>query len=114
MRSQTFFSGAQQQNHGEWSQAETQEAPSERRKDATVKHFFTLRLTDHWHQAAQRGYGVSPLEHIVDLVLGNWVLVTLLKQEHGPDDLWRHPKTSNFCGSAILLLCVCTSIHVPT
>lgn len=88
-RSQAIFSDAQRQNHREWSQTETQEDPSEHQKDVTAKHFFTLKVTEHWHQVAHGGCGVSLLEYIVNLVLGNWLLVTLLKQEQegGPENL---------------------------
>ncbi|KAK4810883.1 hypothetical protein QYF61_013291 [Mycteria americana] len=40
------------------------------------KHFFTVEVTEHWAQVAQRGCGVSLLgdiQNCLDVVLGNWL-----------------------------------------
>lgn len=50
-----MFSGVPLQNLRQWSQTETLEVPSEHQKDVTIEHFFTLRVTEHWHQVAQGG-----------------------------------------------------------
>ena len=61
------------------------------------KHFFTLRVTEHWHRLP-RGVVESPSMEIfksrLDMVQGNWLHMALLEQRVGPDDLQRSLPTS--------------------
>ena len=50
---QTLFSGALQQDKGQWAQTEAYEVPPEHEEE----HFFTLTVTDHWNRL--NGCGVS-------------------------------------------------------
>ena len=57
---QALFSGAQQQDKGQWAQTEAQEVPSEHEEELTSEGNGALE------QAAQGGYGVSFSGNIQD------------------------------------------------
>jgi len=47
------------------------------------KHFFTVRVTKHWHRLPRQVVDSPSLEIFkshLEMVLGNWLLVALLEQ----------------------------------
>ena len=62
------------------------------------KHFFTVRVTEHWHRLPSEFVELPFLEIFkshLDMVLGNWLRWHFLIRGLGQDDLQRSVPTSN-------------------
>ena len=68
-QSQALFSGALCQDQKKWAQTETEKIPLSVRE-----HFFTVRVTEHWHRLLREAVESSLLEILkshLDTVQGN-------------------------------------------
>lgn len=92
--------GAQWQDKRQWAQNKTQDTLNMR------KHFFTLRVTEHWHKIPRKVVDSSSLKvfkNCLDMILGNWLYVSLPEQgvwTRWPSEvpsILKHPVILWFC-----------------